>query len=195
MSSADLAQYSDFQSDHTSSLLENFRRLAIQKGWKKKSQVYKAERRAFLAKAVEAGFLDKFGVNINSLQAWQSLCQTIGVPESKEGEDVPQLTSISACKQGGCISATFCVFLISPRQSIGPQEHLCESCQSCRCWYSWKSHFEEIQLGKGTGQVHSQDRESLPQRESEDEPTSLHISHCNRVRGQVQVQVQVCDLN
>jgi hypothetical protein len=127
MSSSDLAQYSDFQPDPTSSLLENFRRLASQKGWKKKSQVYKAERRAFLTKAVQAGFLDKFGVNVNSLQAWQSLCQTIGVPESKEGEDVPQLMNISACKQGGCLSATFCVFLIS-LWSIGPQEHLRKSC-------------------------------------------------------------------
>jgi len=103
MTSFNLALYSDFQLDPTSLLLKNFRRLAIQKDWKKKSQVYKVERRAFLTKAVQAGFLDKFRVNINSLQAWQSLCQTIGVPESKEGEDVPQLTSISACKQGGCL--------------------------------------------------------------------------------------------
>ena len=197
MTSFNLALYSDFQSDPTSLLLENFRHLAIQKGWKKKSQVYKVERRVFLTKAVQAGFLDKFGVNINSLQAWPSLCQMIGVPESKEGEDVPQLTSISACRQAGCLPTTFSILLISLR-SIGPHEHLCESCWSCRCWYSWKSHFEEIHLWKGTGQVHSQDRESLPKRESKDEPTSLQISHFNRVRGQVQMQVQAqgqaCDL-
>ena len=106
MSSTDPSRFPDFQSDPTTSLLENFRRLAIQEGWKKKSKTYKEERRAFLAEAVEAGFLDKFGVNDSSLQAWQSLCQTIGVPENKEGEVVPQLTSISACKQVCCLSVT-----------------------------------------------------------------------------------------
>jgi hypothetical protein len=90
---------SDFQTDPTAPLLENFKRLAIQEGWKKKSKTYKAKRSAYLAEAVEDGFLSKFGVNISSLQAWQSLCQTIGVPESIDGEDPPQLTSISACQQ------------------------------------------------------------------------------------------------
>jgi len=46
---------------------------------------------------VEVGFLSTFGVNVSSLQAWQSLCKTIGVLEVKEGEDVPLLISISAC--------------------------------------------------------------------------------------------------
>jgi len=99
MSSTDLAQYSNFQSDPTAPLLENFRRLAIHEGWKKKSNRYKEERRVFLAQAVELGFLDAFGGNVNSLQAWQSLCRTIGVPETKEGEEATLLTSITACKK------------------------------------------------------------------------------------------------
>jgi len=99
MSSTDLAQSSHFQSDPTASLLDNFKRLAIQEGWKKKSKTYKEERRAFLAEGVVTGFWDTFGGNVSSLQAWQSLCKTIGVPESKEleAENAPQLTSISAC--------------------------------------------------------------------------------------------------
>jgi len=92
-------RFSDFESDPTVSLLDNFKRLAIQEGWGKKSKTYKEQRRTFLAEAVEVAFLDKFGVNVSSLQAWQSLCQTIGVPESKEGEEVPQLTSIKACQR------------------------------------------------------------------------------------------------
>lgn len=107
-------QFPDFESDPTASLLDNFKRLAIQEGWSKKSQTYKEQRRVFLAEAVEDAFLDNFGVNVSSLQAWQSLCQTIGVPESKEGEEVPQLTSISAC-QRVCyrgLSATFGLLLM-----------------------------------------------------------------------------------
>lgn len=43
--------------------------------------------------------MDKYGGNEKSLQGWQSLCETIGVPESKEGEEAPVLTSISACQR------------------------------------------------------------------------------------------------
>jgi hypothetical protein len=121
MSSTDLAH---FQSDPTASLLDNFKRLAIQEGWKKKSKTYKEERRAFLAEGVVTGFWDTFGGNVSSLQAWQSLCKTIGVPESNEAENAPQLTSISACHRVCCLTATFGVSLISPR-SISPQRHLC----------------------------------------------------------------------
>jgi len=101
MSSTDVSRLSSLQPDPTLPLLESFRLLAIQEGWKKKSKTYKNERRAYLADAVEIAFLDKFGVNTSSLQAWQSLCQTIGVPERREGdsEDAPQLTSIRACQQ------------------------------------------------------------------------------------------------
>jgi hypothetical protein len=124
MSSTNFSRFPNFQSDSTISLLENFSLLAIQEGWKKKSKTYKENRRVFLAEAVEAGFLDKFGVNVNSLQAWQSLCQTIGVPESMEGEDIPTLTSIKACKQVCCLSEAFGVFLIS-QWSTGPRGYPC----------------------------------------------------------------------
>jgi hypothetical protein len=114
MSHTDLVQRSNFQSDPTASLLDNFKRLAIQEGWKKKSKTYKDERRVFLGEAVVDGFWDTFGGNVSSLQAWQSLCRTIGVPTSREGEDLPQLTSISACQQVCCLLATFRVSLMSP---------------------------------------------------------------------------------
>lgn len=55
---------------------------------------------------METGFLDKFKVNASSLQAWQSLRRTIGVPESKEGGEVPQLTSISVCEKVCCLLAS-----------------------------------------------------------------------------------------
>ena len=110
MSSTYLARFSDFQSDPTASLLYNFKRLAIQEGWKKKDDTYKEERKEFLAEGVVARFLDTFGKNDESLQAWQSLCKTIGVPETKEGEDPPLLTSITVC-QNVCryYSATFSI--------------------------------------------------------------------------------------
>ena len=102
MSSTYLTQFPDFQSDPTAPLLANFRRLAIHEGWKKKSNTYKEQKRAFLTEAVEVGFLSTFGGNSSSLQAWQSLCKTIGVPETREGEDPPLLTSIIECKNVCC---------------------------------------------------------------------------------------------
>ena len=110
MSSTYLARFSDFQSDPTASLLHNFKRLSFQEGWKKKDDTYKKERKEFLAEGVVAGFLDTFGKNDESLQAWQSLCKTIGVPETKEGEGPPLLTSIAVCQDVcRCYSATFSI--------------------------------------------------------------------------------------
>jgi hypothetical protein len=83
----------EFDSDPTSTIVSNFRRLAIQEGWTKKSKSYKEGRRAFFAEAVETGFISNFGANASNLQAWQSLCRTIGV------ENVDTLTSIKKCRK------------------------------------------------------------------------------------------------
>jgi hypothetical protein len=83
----------DYNNDPTISITENFSRLAIQEGWSKKSKSYKEGRKAFIAEAVETGFISHFGVNTSSLQAWQSLCRTIGI------ENVDSLTSIKSCKK------------------------------------------------------------------------------------------------
>jgi hypothetical protein len=97
-STASLEHYPDFQSDPTASLVDDFRRLALQEGWSKKSKTYKEKRRAFLSEEVEIRFINMFGMNASSLQAWQSLCRTIGVLESVEGVEVlPQ--SIRKCQQ------------------------------------------------------------------------------------------------
>lgn len=83
----------DYNNDLTISIIEKFRQLAIQEGWTKKSKSYKEGRKAFIAEAVEIGFIAHFGVNTSSLQAWQNLCRTIGI------ENVDSLTSISSCQQ------------------------------------------------------------------------------------------------
>jgi hypothetical protein len=83
----------DFNSDPTISIVDNFRLLAIREGWSKKSKSYKEGRRAFFAEAVETGFISQFGVNASSLQAWQSLCRTVGI------ENVDTLTSIKSCQK------------------------------------------------------------------------------------------------
>ena len=102
MSPPFLAQFPDFKWDPTAPLLENFGRLADQEGWSKKGKAYKKNRREFLAEAVVVRFLDAFGKNVSSLQAWQSLCKTIGVPETRGGEDPTLLTSIKACQNVCC---------------------------------------------------------------------------------------------
>jgi len=83
----------EYNNDPTISITENFRQLAIQEGWRKKSKSYKEGRKAYFAEAVEIGFLALFGDNASSLQAWQSLCRTIGI------ENVDSLTSISSCQK------------------------------------------------------------------------------------------------
>ena len=83
----------DYNDDPTISITENFRRLAIQEGWTKKSKSYKEGRKAFIAEAVEIGFISQFGVNTSSLQPWQNLCRTIGI------ENVDSLTSIKSCQK------------------------------------------------------------------------------------------------
>jgi len=83
----------EYQNDPTISITENFRLLAIQEGWTKKSKSYKEGRKAFIAEAVEIGFISYFGANTSSLQAWQNLCRTIGI------ENVETLTSIKSCQK------------------------------------------------------------------------------------------------
>ncbi|KAF9461787.1 hypothetical protein BDZ94DRAFT_1195735 [Collybia nuda] len=98
MSSTAISRYPNFEPDPTVSLIANFKRLAVQEGWGKKSKKYKEERRGYLGEAVTIAFVSLFGGNVSSLQAWQSLCETIGVPERKDGE-VVNLTSIHACQE------------------------------------------------------------------------------------------------
>ena len=77
------------------SILDNFRQLALDEGLKKKSKAYKERRRAFVAEAVQSGFISQFGVNHSSLQAWQRLCGTILGQEACASLN---LTGIKACK-------------------------------------------------------------------------------------------------
>lgn len=152
MTSTTLARFPEFQSDPTASLVANFNRLAIQEGWGKKSKTYKTERRGFLGEAVSIGFVNHFGGNVSSLQAWQSLCQTIGVPETRDEEEV-QLTSIRACQN---VSHDFILVAVgNPLKSrllpcfIGPERRLRQSCRSCRRQKLWSSHSKEIQCAQG----------------------------------------------
>ncbi|KAL1759566.1 hypothetical protein FB107DRAFT_287570 [Schizophyllum commune] len=80
--------------DPVASITAQFAALAVSEGWKKKSDKYKQERRAYIAFAVNSGFLAKFGRNTADLLAWQSLCGTIGV-----GGGAEALRSIKACKK------------------------------------------------------------------------------------------------
>jgi hypothetical protein len=122
-STTNLSRFPDFQSDPTASLVDDFRRLALQEGWSKKSKTYKEERRAYLAEVVEIRFLSVFGVNAGSLQAWQSLCRTIGVPESVEGGEV-QLTSIRKCQAVRTLHIRVTILLTTLFDPLAPQRHL-----------------------------------------------------------------------
>jgi hypothetical protein len=108
----------EFISDPTLTIVANFRRLAIQEGWTKKSKSYKEGRRTFFAEAVETGFISQFGANANSLQAWQSLCRTIGFENAS-------LTSIKSCQK---VRAGFVVDERFTDRPIDPQRNICQPC-------------------------------------------------------------------
>ncbi|KAH9857489.1 hypothetical protein C2E23DRAFT_719498 [Lenzites betulinus] len=80
-----------FQRDPTALLADEFRRLALARGWGKKSAQYKTERVKFYGTAVVQDFARFWGDNDSRLQAWQELCHFLGVP------DCP--SSITQCKK------------------------------------------------------------------------------------------------
>ena len=102
MSSATIghsSRFPSFEPDPTASLVQNFSRLAIEQKWSKKSAKYKEERRAYLGETVQTAFLNQFGSTVERLEAWQSLCWTIGVPASNGEETEVGLGSIKACQK------------------------------------------------------------------------------------------------
>lgn len=111
---------SDFEIDETASLVDNFRRLAIDQGWGKKSKSYKEGKRAFFTEQVQSRFATDFGSNNSSLQSWQSLCHTIGVPNSDS------LTSIKRCKQARGTSFDYSSH--SNARFLGFERHLRQPC-------------------------------------------------------------------
>lgn len=84
----------DFERDDTETIISEFRRLAIQEGWKKKSKIYKEERKKFIGKAAVEDFEKEFGINAGSLQSWQSLCKRLKL--LNDDDELP--TSIKQCK-------------------------------------------------------------------------------------------------
>ncbi|ETW85016.1 hypothetical protein HETIRDRAFT_470084 [Heterobasidion irregulare TC 32-1] len=83
-----------FERDDTETIISEFRRLAIQEGWKKKSKIYKEERKKFIGKAAVEDFEKEFGTNAGSLQSWQSLCKRLEL--LNDDDELP--TSIKQCK-------------------------------------------------------------------------------------------------
>ncbi|ETW85017.1 hypothetical protein HETIRDRAFT_243125, partial [Heterobasidion irregulare TC 32-1] len=77
----------------TETIISEFERLTIQKGWTKKSKIQK-ERKKFIGKAVVEDFEKEFGTNAGSLRSWQSLCKRLRL---LNGDDEPP-ESIQQCK-------------------------------------------------------------------------------------------------
>ena len=67
-------QFPDFQPDPTSRLADEFARLALHKGWKKKSKPYKHH----LNNCLMAEFKLHFDTS-NKLESWQAMCQEVRV--------------------------------------------------------------------------------------------------------------------
>jgi len=54
---------------------------------------YKRERHAFIVRWVNTGFNKHFGADTSKLEAWKSICETIGI------ENACDFSSISQCKK------------------------------------------------------------------------------------------------
>ena len=94
----------EFKRNDTKTIISEFRRLTIQKDWKKKSKIYKEERKKFIGRAAVEDFEKEFGINAGSLQSWQSLCKRLKL--LNDNDELP--TRIKQCK-------AVCVHLSGPR--------------------------------------------------------------------------------
>lgn len=78
-------RFPDFQADPTAVLADEFARLALHSGWKKKSEVYKEQR----AECLVTEFHYHFDTT-DKLESWQVMCLKVGI---EAGE------SITKCKK------------------------------------------------------------------------------------------------
>lgn len=78
--------------DSVTTILQRFKALTVSEGLKKRSKQYKKRQSEFIIGEVRAGFKTIFGGTASSLQAWQSLCKTVGI------EGTEKFTAISQCK-------------------------------------------------------------------------------------------------
>lgn len=76
-----------FDYEPTAPLLDEFRRLALNRGWKDQDQVYRTERQKCLGSA----FDQYFGKGSRNLEGWQDLCRDVAI------EPVP--SSITKCRK------------------------------------------------------------------------------------------------
>jgi len=54
---------------------------------------HERERRAFIMRWVNTGFNEHYGADANNLEAWKSICETIGIEGARD------FSSISQCKK------------------------------------------------------------------------------------------------
>ena len=100
----------EFKRNDTETIISEFERLTIQKGWTKKSKIQK-ERKKFIGKAVVEDFGKEFGTNAGSLRSWQSLCKRLRL--LSDDDELPE--SIQQCK-------TVCVHLSGLRDLTSSAE-------------------------------------------------------------------------
>ncbi|KAJ7590317.1 hypothetical protein C8J56DRAFT_826245 [Mycena floridula] len=74
-------------------ILSAFEQLSIQQGLSSSRNSYQRRKLKFIARQVQAGFAQHFGSDEHSLEAWQQLCTTVGVPSSES------FSSIKECKK------------------------------------------------------------------------------------------------
>jgi hypothetical protein len=55
---------------------------------------YEKERRAFITRWVNAGFRKHFGADTNKLEAWQNICETIGIEGTHGFSSIPQCKKV-----------------------------------------------------------------------------------------------------
>ena len=52
------------------------------------------ERRAFIVRLVNTGFNKHFGAETNNLEAWKSICETIGIEDTRNFSSVSQSKTV-----------------------------------------------------------------------------------------------------
>lgn len=115
------SQYPEFNQDPTASLVGEFQRLSLQRGWKAGGKKYRQSRQ----KCFTQEFEHHYGHASDKLAGWQALCADVYIS--------PTPSSIAQCKKAGrSISPSGRQVADSLPQYLGTLETRCQPRRPCR---------------------------------------------------------------
>lgn len=116
------SKYPEFDHDPTASLVGEFQRLSLQRGWKPGGKKYRQTRQRCFTQEFE----HHYGHASDKLAGWQALCADVYIS--------PTPSSITQCKKAGRPSHHLSRREVADSlpQYLGALESCCQPCRPCR---------------------------------------------------------------